>query len=58
VSAPIYKCELCGSNVVAELADLHEVGGKLHAFCSPEHRLEWLEIEAAVTKEQESALQS
>jgi hypothetical protein len=57
VSGPIYKCELCGSDVVAELADLYEVGGKLQAFCSPEHRLEWLEVEAAAKKEQESALQ-
>ena len=44
----VYKCELCGADVMAQLAHLYEADGRTHAFCSADHLVEWRELEDAV----------
>ena len=55
VTQQVYKCELSGSHVLAALADVIEVDGKRHAFCSQDHRLEWLDLNEAVASGQNAA---
>jgi hypothetical protein len=40
----VYKCDLCGADVMAALAYHHDCDGERRSFCSAEHRLEWLEL--------------
>jgi hypothetical protein len=54
---PVYKCELCGADVMAGLAYHHDVGGELHSFCSAEHRVEWLELNDLLEQDVDAARQ-
>jgi len=44
----VYKCELCGADVMAALAYHDDTGGERHSFCSAEHRVEWRELNEAL----------
>ena len=48
MGAQVYKCELCGADVMAALAYHHDSDGEHHSFCSAEHRVQWLELNEAL----------
>jgi hypothetical protein len=45
----VYKCELCGADVMAALAHHYEAAGKRLSFCSADHLVEWRQLEDAVS---------
>jgi hypothetical protein len=51
----VYKCELCGTHVAQTLAHMHQADGKWLAFCSADHRVEWLELNEALAQERDRA---
>jgi hypothetical protein len=44
----VYKCELCGADVMADLAHHYDAAGKRLSFCSADHLVEWRELDDAV----------
>lgn len=48
----VLKCELCGSHVLRESAELYVYEGAEHVFCSAAHRDRWLDLETEVALEE------